>query len=237
LSLITNAYITGSNSVGSKVSVSLLSDSYFENATATYQWYRSSVYDGYYEEIIGATSKDYVITINDRYLKCFVQGTGNFSESSMFTNILVVNQLQIDNNTDNISTRTRLANIGNGLSLDNVVSQVSGSSVVVSDVSRINQSIKLILSTARGEVPMIPNFGTDLPRMLYDGVDDNLVDMMKLEIESSLLEQEPRIDLISVDEEYDEDHTVSFAVNYKIKNTNIQSTYIYKPNSGGDVYE
>lgn len=80
----------------------------------------------------------------------------------------------------------------------------------------------------KGEVPMIPNLGRDLADLLlFEGVTDPLLDLIKIEVVSAITSQEPRVNLTDVTVDYDGDHTISVRVNYNIKNTNIKSSYIY----------
>lgn len=232
MSLIENAYIIGDNKVGSTVSVVAFSNS-SEEVTAHYQWYRSSIYDGKYSKIIGIEGNQYRISPSDKYIKCLVVGYDNF-ENTVETNILVVDQSGYSASKDDY-TNSKLSMIGNGLYYDKLVSDVSGQGNIVSDIKRINQSIMLILSMALGEVPMLPDLGTNIHKMIFNGATPENNELIRVEVENRLREQEPRIDLLSVEANYDDEHSVNIIVNYQVKNTNIKSRYIHNIDSGGDV--
>lgn len=232
---ITNAMLIGNNKIDSVLSVALASDS-IEPITAEYHWYRSSIYDGIYEEIPGESLNKYTIKFGDVYIKCLVIGTGSYT-NQIYTNIVVVDVTNYSSSSSN--SIAKISSVGNGLSYFSTISTVSGMSNIVADVARINQSIQIILSTAKGEVPMIPELGCDLHIMLFEGVTDTQLDLIKLEAQTAIISQEPRINLMSVNVDYDGDHTVSIRVEYNIKNTNIKSSYIYNADTegGGNTFE
>ena len=226
--LVNEAYIIGSNSVGSEVEVSVL---YPEGATITYQWLRSSIYNGNYENISGATNKTYIISSSDNYIRC--QATVN--GTPMYSNILVVGQNEGASSAASSGANSTISNIGCGLKYSQLVSKVSGTSNIVYDLSRINQSIYIILNTALGEVPMIPTLGCRIHEMIFNLATDENVEEIRLEVETALMNQEPRINVISVDAEYDENHMVRIIVDYIVKNTNIRSQYIYNTEEGSNL--
>lgn len=223
---ITKALLVGRTKVNSELVVSLSSDS-GKQVTANYEWFRSSVYDGVYTKIVGESGPTYTITFNDSYIKCLVTGTGEFS-GQVFTNTVVVDSRSTP--VESLESISKISTVGSGLNLSPMVSEVSGTSNIVSDIARINQSIHIILSTAKKEVPMIPELGSNIHLMIFEGVTGSLLDMIRLEVESALISQEPRINIIEVLVDYDGDHTIPVTVKYSIKNTNIKSSYIYNVN-------
>ena len=224
--LINEAYIIGSNSVGSEVQASVL---YPEGATITYQWLRSSIYNGNYEDISGAIYETYIIGMSDNYIRCRVTVNG----TAMYTNILVVSQNP--GASDSVSSTQTISNIGCGLKYSQLISKVSGASNIVADLTRINQSIYIILNTALGEVPMIPTLGCRIHEMIYNLATDENIEEIRLEVETALTNQEPRINVVNVASEYDENHTVRIIVDYIVKNTNIRSQYIYNTEEGSNL--
>lgn len=294
-------YIIGSNTVGSIVEATLVGGGSINNIS--YQWCRSSVYNGVYEDISGSTSETYKIVPGDHYIKCriianysdstyvyeqtsassrwvinhnrneyssvtivdssntVVRGEVTYQDSNTiivefsspfigkaylngsssggdpiikYSNVLVVAQINPEEYSGS-KNKSELSIIGSGLSYAEPISKVSGSSNIVYDLARINQSIKLILSTAPGEVPMIPTLGCRIHEMLFEGATQSLLDQIRLEVEKSLGEQEPRIRITKVDTTYDDNHTISVAIGYVVKNTNVQSKYIHNVvlNEGG----
>lgn len=243
---IMNAYITGNNKVGSELSVIIVPTNISNEYQ--YKWYRSLVYDGDYEEIIGFNEPTYIIGLNDRYLSCQV----TLGDESVITNIFCVDQLSNQENTSNLLNDTQI-NVGNGLNFNSIVSKISGASSIVSNVARINQSIQLILGTAHGEVPMMPSFGSYLHQYIFELTTDDTLSMLEEEVKSCLGEQEPRITVLEVTATYDDtttnlskdlsDHTVYITIEYSIVGTNVMSSYIYQidpddsSERGGEIYE
>tara|TARA_R110000782_G_scaffold259366_2_gene349819 strand:- start:1056 stop:1457 length:402 start_codon:yes stop_codon:yes gene_type:complete len=68
----------------------------------------------------------------------------------------------------------------------------------VKDVDAIKNSIKNILLTKRGEKPFNPRFGCNLTDYLFEPADRVTESLMRTEIEYSLGEQEPRIQINKV---------------------------------------
>lgn len=70
--------ISGATQVGSMLTAGSLSPA---GATATYQWQSSATIDGTYDDIPGATSKNYTLTDSDygRYIRVVATGSGNYS--------------------------------------------------------------------------------------------------------------------------------------------------------------
>lgn len=239
-----SAYITGDNKVGSTLSVVIIPSN--DTDQYDYQWYRSSIYDGNYEKILGETDSNYLIGLNDKYLLCKIK----LNNEKITTNIFCVDQLSIQNN-DNSRLNDTSINVGTGMNLTNAVSNLSGVSNIVSNISRINQSIHLIFSTARGEIPMIPSLGSYIHQYIFELTTDDNLSMLEEEAMSCLSEQEPRIEVLQVTATYDDttnqfsqdlsDHTVYIKIEYLVVGSNIMSSYIYQydpdTNKGGEIYE
>jgi Phage baseplate assembly protein W len=198
----------------------------------TYTWQKSYTIDGTYITILSETSNRYIVRYGDKYIRCIVTDVnGNSYESNVL-------RVRLDYREVTDTSISNLSLIGRGLSFFQLISEISGSSNIVSDVDRINQSIYLILSTAKGEMPMIPSFGSELPKMLFTYVDLEQADLVRLEIESSLTEQEPRIRLLSVESIPNYlFNSIDSTVEYVIKNTNIRSRYLFRKESNSDLIE
>lgn len=233
-----SAYIVGNNTIGSELSVVIVPS--IATIRYSYQWYRSSIYDSDYEPIPSATTSHYIIRNNDVFIKCIVYDESNDIES----NVLVVSKVDLSNLTNQRVNETNI-DIGGGLDYNYPVSAVSGASNTINDVGRINQSIQLILSTAYGEVPMMPSLGSNLHQYIFESIDDDLLGMIEQEVESALSDQEPRINVEEVIAEYIEDegqdHIIYVTIEYSLVGTNVTSSYIYKipagDEEGGDIYE
>lgn len=98
---------------------------------------------------------------------------------------------------------------------------VTGNTELAKEVESINQSIKLLLLTSKGELFGSPDFGSRLREYLFDYSGDTLYDILKTEIVETLMTQDSRIvvneDDISFEEE---DLTLKIVIKYSVKYTN-----------------
>ncbi len=69
---------------------------------------------------------------------------------------------------------------------------------LVSRETEIEESIRLILSTAPGERPMRPEFGCAIHDHIFDPADARTAGRMELAVRDSLRRWEPRVDVLNV---------------------------------------
>lgn len=69
----------------------------------------------------------------------------------------------------------------------------------LSETEEIAQSVRLILSTRKGERPFRPKFGSNLSQYAFESVDTTLRTQIRQEITAALQAWEPRIRNIRVD--------------------------------------
>src|SRR5215216_2833433 len=74
-----------------------------------------------------------------------------------------------------------------------------GGIALASDETDVDQAIHLILSTAKGERPMRPEFGCGVHDFVFDTIDATTVAQMEGEVRDALDHWEPRIEVIAVD--------------------------------------
>lgn len=72
------------------------------------------------------------------------------------------------------------------------------STTTESEVTHINESIRQILLTRKGERPMEPEFGTNLYRMIFEVIDETMMNVISFEIKEALARWEPRIRVMDV---------------------------------------
>ena len=87
--------------------------------------------------------------------------------------------------------------IGQGWSFPLGTASGGGIALVSSD-DEIEQAIRLILGTAKGERPMRPEFGCAIHDHVFDPADLTTAGRLKSAVESALLMWEPRIDVVAV---------------------------------------
>lgn len=110
----------------------------------------------------------------------------------------------------------------------NTFSLSRGKTLVADEIESINQSIRLILSTSRGELFGDPTFGSRLKEMLFDYAGQSFSREIQQLIYEELTEQEPRIiikpEFVTIT--YDKT-TVTIHITYELKYTDITSEFTY----------
>ena len=110
----------------------------------------------------------------------------------------------------------------------NTFSIVTGHTLLSEDIKSINQSIKLILTTAPGELWGDPAFGSYLHEYLFEYTGEVLNTLIKAEIVRALSLWEPRLAIQESDINIvTEGVTLRININYKLKYTNYQGSYEY----------
>nr|WP_199068133.1 GPW/gp25 family protein [Chromobacterium sp. ASV5] len=92
----------------------------------------------------------------------------------------------------------------------------------------IRQSMRLILATLPGERAMRPDFGSQLNRALFDGVDGRTLHNLEHSVQDALSRFEPRIDINDVAAlAGDEAGQVWIRVDYTVRETNTRNNLVY----------
>ena len=94
---------------------------------------------------------------------------------------------------------------------------------------RIEESIVIILSTAPGERPMLPEFGCGIHDELFAPNDSRTIALVVHETRKALTRYEPRIDLLDVDAEnaLDAPNLLLIRINYRVRATNTIGNLVY----------
>jgi phage baseplate assembly protein W len=100
---------------------------------------------------------------------------------------------------------------------------------MVSGVTDIHQSLRILFATAQGERVMVPLYGCDLWRMVFRDLTTTLLTELKDMVEQAIVLWEPRIDLLAVDVVQDpaEDGLVRIEVEFVVRRTNTRSNFVY----------
>jgi uncharacterized protein len=69
----------------------------------------------------------------------------------------------------------------------------TGGVAMLSGREKIRQNVRLVLSTRRGERPMLRDYGTKIPSLVHDPNDDVLADLVQTQAREALLQWEPQI--------------------------------------------
>ena len=93
----------------------------------------------------------------------------------------------------------------------------------------INESIRTILLTNRGERCLEPQFGSGLHKLFFKKMDATLQGDIKDAIQTSLLNNEPRIKVIEVEVTYTDllAGAVQASITYMYNKTNTRHNYVF----------
>ena len=118
--------------------------------------------------------------------------------------------------------------LGNGWSFP-ICLGADGRIVMVAFEEDIDQAIKIILGTDRGERLMRPDFGAGLNSFVFEPVSDATMQLVKTRVEESLIDWEPRIDVESVNVTTDpvDRHMLVIEVSYRVRATNTLRNLVY----------
>ena len=133
---------------------------------------------------------------------------------------------------------TQLTNIGIGLLGFSPISATSGKLNTNIGFNRIGQSLSIILRTAFKEVPMLPILGSNLDKFLFDPLDEVWDEVVKHEIEETILKLEPRITVVETNIFHEADQNKAIVeITYRLTNTNIVKVFrdTIVTSNGGDV--
>jgi uncharacterized protein len=94
---------------------------------------------------------------------------------------------------------------------------------------RIEESIYLILSTARGERVMLPDFGCGIHDLVFAPNNAATVAMVVDEVRRALVAYEPRIDVLTVDAETapEQPNVLLIRIDYRIRANNALGNLVY----------
>ncbi|MBI1742446.1 GPW/gp25 family protein [Candidatus Acetothermia bacterium] len=93
----------------------------------------------------------------------------------------------------------------------------------------IRQSIRIILGTNPGERVMRPDFGAGLNTFVFEPVNVATMELVKKRVEESLIDWEPRIDVMEVKVTTDrvERNKLLIDVSYRVRATNSLQNLVY----------
>lgn len=111
--------------------------------------------------------------------------------------------------------------LGQGWKFPITLDEESGKVSVVAYEEDIQEAIRIIIGTRKGERVMRPDFGCDLHQHLFDVVDYTLLKQMESKVRQALISWEPRITDLEVSaEQGNEAHYVLITVKYTVRTTN-----------------
>jgi phage baseplate assembly protein W len=101
--------------------------------------------------------------------------------------------------------------------------------VMVSDEEDISQSLWILLKTSPGERLMLPEYGCNLRKFVFTGIDATSIALMKEMISTAIIKFEARIDLneLVINTDNVVDGLVLIEIQYTIRTTNSRSNLVY----------
>ena len=100
---------------------------------------------------------------------------------------------------------------------------------MVTGVEDIRESLQILLSTRLGERVMQDEFGCELHSVLFEEVDQGLINTLISAISDAILYHEPRIklDQLDVSESETEQGLLLISIDYTVKSTNSRFNMVY----------
>lgn len=100
---------------------------------------------------------------------------------------------------------------------------------MVSDITDIEESIRILLSTTPGERIMQPEFGCNLKLLIFEKTDSTLIARLNHIIYHALLNFEPRVTFIDTEvlTRDDLDGILSIQVNFRVIITNTRHNIVF----------
>lgn len=119
--------------------------------------------------------------------------------------------------------------LGKGLGFPAGVDSDGGKFRVSAGEDLIEESILMILGTAKGERVMRPDFGCGIRQLVFAPNNTATATLMDVYIKDALLKWEPRIEVTSivVSPDRDEDNRLNIDIEYRIKTTNTKKNLVY----------
>ncbi|MFC1475865.1 GPW/gp25 family protein [Candidatus Zixiibacteriota bacterium] len=93
----------------------------------------------------------------------------------------------------------------------------------------IRQAVRIILGTNPGERVMRPEFGAGLNAFVFEPVNTNTMQTLRIRVEKSLVKWEPRIDVenVAVIPDAAEHNRLYIEISYRVRLTNTQHNMVY----------
>lgn len=97
------------------------------------------------------------------------------------------------------------------------------------DEQTVEDAIRVIIGTAKGERVMRPDFGCGIHEYVFDTVDANTLSLVETSVEEALIEFEPRIAVedVSTSTEDLSEGVLLIEVDYRIRGSNTRRNLVY----------
>jgi phage baseplate assembly protein W len=97
------------------------------------------------------------------------------------------------------------------------------------DEARVQQSILIILGTARGERVMRPDFGSRLHELIFAQINSTTTSLVSRYVTEALVKWEPRAQILAVEVSDEEAHLgkLLITIDYRVRATNSRFNLVY----------
>lgn len=97
------------------------------------------------------------------------------------------------------------------------------------DEQTVEESIRVIIGTAKGERVMRPDFGCGIHDYVFETVDANTLTLVEASVEEALVEFEPRIAVedVSVSTEDISEGVLLVEIDYRVRDSNTRRNMVY----------
>ncbi len=119
--------------------------------------------------------------------------------------------------------------LGRGWSFPFAIQPDRGRIAMVAYEEDIKQSIRIILSTAKGERVMRPDFGCGIHDLVFGAISSALIGQLERDISEALRLYEARIEVerVSVDQRFVAEGRLEVGIDYRVRATNQSGNYVY----------
>lgn len=119
--------------------------------------------------------------------------------------------------------------LGTGWKFPVGIDKATGRIQMSSNEESIRESIRIIIGTRKGELPMHPDFGCGIQEYAFETADYTTLYAMKTEVEHALTRWEPRITDVyaQVSDEQIDKGVLMIDVSYVVRATNNQYNLVY----------
>jgi phage baseplate assembly protein W len=119
--------------------------------------------------------------------------------------------------------------LGTGWSFPPTFDAGTGTVVMTSDEVDIQLSLQILLSTRQGERVMIPDYGCNLDKMVFEPMTTTFKTYISEMIRTAILYYEPRIDLnsVKIDDSRETDGVILIILDYTVRTTNSRFNFVY----------
>lgn len=119
--------------------------------------------------------------------------------------------------------------LGIGWKFPVILEPASGAFALSADEADIQEAIRIILFTAKGERVMRPDFGCGIHEFIYETMSVSTMGQMEASVKEALMRWEPRIDTLSVEVKPDRGTVgkLTIGIRYRVRSTNNEYNLVY----------